>query len=183
MRIDNISKNYLNDKLQGEAMRTSANIKTRHKAIYGNVELERMYCKECQSMTFVIDEIKSCCGELAVKKIGKHIEYIINPRDKRKRLSKAEKEEILNVQDGNCFYCGNKFGSLYTRGSYIGTLTVHWDHVVPFSFSRNNNQENIVASCNVCNLYKSNRMFDNVEELRKYLKSRFEQKRITVEEI
>lgn len=78
-----------------------------------------------------------------------------------RKLNPKKHQEILD-RDIICVYCGD-------------TPTVV-DHVVPWSYSRCDDDDNLVASCELCNLIASNKMFENFDAKRKYIKKRRESK-------
>lgn len=62
----------------------------------------------------------------------------------QRRANRALVEPLAELQNGKCFYCGAEFGS-----------SVEVDHFLPWSATRNDNVENLVASCSGCNAKKS----------------------------
>ena len=52
-------------------------------------------------------------------------------------------------------------------------LTIEYDHIEPFSYGYNQRLENFVASCKLCNQWKSNKIFNSVEEIQDYLQSKW----------
>lgn len=153
-------------------------IKKLHKSIYGNIELDRVYCNECNTMTIVLENIKLCCDKPTEEKLSKKTERMSPPIFKRTQLRKSEKEEILNNQNGKCFYCNHELGSLYEKQGNFGITSIHYDHLIPFSFSANNHVENFVASCNFCNQYKYNKMFNDIDEAKRYLVDMLHNKKV-----
>ena len=86
----------------------------------------------------------------------------------RKRLNFVERKRILDLQGNKCLYCNREFGSMYMRNGKILSTRLHFDHLIPYSYSQNNTN-NFVAVCNICNGIKSNKMFDTVEEVFHYV--------------
>ena len=130
-------------------------ITERHRAWYGDILLERMFCKECDCMCLVIEDIKQCCLKKAMAEKSTEIEYVSEPVRKRKQLPLSVKKKILSEQGRRCFYCFRKFGSRYCRNNKIGYLKLHFDHINPYIMTYNNQPDNFVASCDVCNFIKS----------------------------
>lgn len=74
-----------------------------------------------------------------------------------------------------CFWCSREIGEIvnHKRYGYI-VLRKHIDHLVPRSYYRNNSKPNLKVSCHLCNLWKSDIMFDSLKECREYLKRKWE---------
>lgn len=136
--------------------------------IYGNTTIERAYCPHCQTSAFVIDGKFACCDTPCSALIeGIHRE--VSPEATRKHLSKKVKDEILEHQGHRCFYCGMTFYSYVRRHGKLLLLTVHYDHRVPYAYSLDSHPYNFVAACHVCNLIKSDKIFQTIDEARMYL--------------
>lgn len=81
--------------------------------------------------------------------------------------------DILIAQNDLCIYCGLEFGSLVIRkGNEWNWLEVNWDHFIPYAYCLSNRDENWVASCQLCNAYKSDFVFRNFDEVRVYITER-----------
>lgn len=137
--------------------------------IYGNTFLKRVYCGRCRGTTIVVDGKKNCCLETVSDINYNKIEYISEPRRRRKQPPKKEKAFLKETQKNKCIYCGIEIGGLYKRRSKYIISQPNYDHYVPFSFSFNNKKTNFVLSCNICNAIKSNKMFNTLEEAIKYV--------------
>lgn len=148
-----------------------------HYARYGNNVMQRVYCSECKCWALVLDHRKQCCdGWYNVE--SKITRVVVQPKHQRVLLPLYKKQAILNHQNNRCCYCGHQLGYYYVRHGKVIKSTTHFDHLIPFAYSQNNNKENFVASCNVCNSIKSSKMFDNIAELTQYIKSRIQEKKI-----
>lgn len=62
----------------------------------------------------------------------------------RKRLTKAERQQVYEKYDGHCAYCGKK----------IDIKDMQVDHRVPLYNGGEENMENYMPSCRMCNHYK-----------------------------
>jgi 5-methylcytosine-specific restriction endonuclease McrA len=148
------------------------------RAIYGNTTLYRGQCGCCGEVSFVKDGRSVCCDEPAVKRDRAKRVRESQPRFKRRRPTKADQARILTEQQNRCFYCGNDFGVVAERTGNgkprLEPLAVRWDHWEPFSHSANNNPDNFVAACQVCNAYKSNLIFDDQDAARLVLLRKWE---------
>jgi len=73
-------------------------------------------------------------------------------------MSYLTKQDIMNSSDGKCFYCGQPVGEYW-----------HAEHKNPKSKGGRWEENNIVVSCPLCNLRKSNK---SVHEFKDCLKIR-----------
>ena len=138
-------------------------------ALYGNVAIERGYCKKCKSTAFIKEGKFVCCDNPATIAIPDKYHRVSEPPLGRKRPPKAEQERILTEQEYSCFYCGVAFGSHHRRSGKPITIKIEWDHRLPYILTRNNETGNFVAACHVCNGLKSDKVFQDVEEAQIYL--------------
>lgn len=156
--------------------------KKRHVAIYGNTYLERGYCWSCKTMCIIIENEKQCCGGRAngVDIVSLPVKRISDPRYRRRLIGQNEKKKILHEQNYECIYCGIPFGSPYAKkkGNKIFKTRVQIDHFIPFAYSANNKKGNYVASCHLCNAIKSDKIFNNIDEVRLYVIEKIERKGI-----
>jgi len=74
----------------------------------------------------------------------------------RRELGVAKKREILERDAFTCIYCGEDAEVV--------------DHVVPFSYSGCEDDDNLVASCSLCNLLASDMVFTSLIEKARYIK-------------
>jgi 5-methylcytosine-specific restriction endonuclease McrA len=86
-------------------------------------------------------------------------------------------KKILEVQNKKCLYCEKQFGDLYMKNGKVRQLKIQWDHLIPYSYSKEN-KFNFVAACNICNQIKSNKIFNTVEEVFHYVRYHREKKGI-----
>jgi len=143
-----------------------------HKSYYGNICMDRMYCEECGTYCLIIDGIKQCCDEPVKVTKSKKIKIMSPPEKKRRCLSKKDRVAILEKQGNKCFYCGREFGSYYYRDGKKKVLKLHYDHIMPYVGTYNNNAKNIVAACHICNLIKSSHVFKTIEQAKDHINDR-----------
>ena len=136
--------------------------------LYGNVALESAFCSDCRSWSFVFKGKLACCDRPIVAEPHR-IKREVEPEFRRRLPSAAEREEILNQQNHQCIYCECTFGMQFLRNGRKRILRVEWDHALPFSYSQNNNANNFVAACQVCNRLKHDFIFSSLDEARVYL--------------
>jgi len=141
------------------------------KTFYGSTAIYRAQCPSCKSMSFVIDGLMSCCDVEAPKATSFRKKRVSTSESRRHQLPKELKRKILIAQDNKCIYCGHVFGERYWHPgkSRFVKLRVHYDHLVPWSYSGNNSGNNIAAACNLCNMAKSDLMFNSLDEARVYI--------------
>src|SRR3990167_11031147 len=131
-------------------------------ALYGNIAIEKAICPECGKSSFVRNGESVCCSEPVDGLPSRFKRESLSP-DVRKLPPVGERRRVLELQENCCFYCGAGFGTRHQRKGRWFTIRVHWDHQVPYSFSQDNRPVNFVAACHVCNLFKSNKVFADVE--------------------
>lgn len=70
-----------------------------------------------------------------------------------------------------CAYCQVIFGSVVRRPGHDSEVTrLELDHIVPVSWSGHEGGEvDVVASCQVCNGLKGDRLFDSVDNARRHI--------------
>jgi 5-methylcytosine-specific restriction endonuclease McrA len=74
-----------------------------------------------------------------------------------RHLSESVKQKILD-RDILCVYCG--------------ATAEEVDHVVPWSWSHCDDEDNLVAACSICNHIASNFMFPDFDMKRNYIRAR-----------
>jgi 5-methylcytosine-specific restriction endonuclease McrA len=52
---------------------------------------------------------------------------------------------------------------------YCGAVGTEVDHIVPYSWARDNSMENLVVACRDCNARAGNQMFDSFEDKQYFL--------------
>jgi len=154
------------------------------KAIYGKVKFNRHTCPKCKNSLLNNSLWFKCdiCGYNNQDEEATTFKVIVPPPGIRKAPPRYIQKQILKAQDDKCYWCANKFKSIYWKNNKVKFLRIHWDHKIPFSSEQTNRDENWVASCNICNLFKSNFMFKTDEECRSFILRRW-QKSIDKDEI
>lgn len=141
-------------------------------SLFGNVALPRARCSKCRRTAILIagsesELVTSCCEVPA--RMPRKVKRECPAAYVRRRPPVPFQREQLALQDWACFWCLKTFGSRVTIRYRTRTLQPVWDHVIPFSLSQNNAPHNFVASCQVCNGWKSAMLFPTVEAGRDYL--------------
>lgn len=75
------------------------------------------------------------------------------------------------MQKGCCFYCGNRFNKLIHKNGYQ-VFQPQIDHVLPFSYSFNDDFDNLVLACQICNRIKADYIFDTIEQAMTYVRKK-----------
>lgn len=143
---------------------------------YGSVSIPTAFCKGCNQDSFIIDNKYTCCGKNVVIELKYKKYKRVSESDKIRRIPEGLKKDILQDQEYSCFYCLVPFSFEVRRKGKLVTRKIEFDHLVPFSYQNNNNRENLVASCDVCNRLKSSMCFQTTDEARVYLQSERESK-------
>ena len=145
--------------------------------ICGKITLFREICPRCKEYNLSGESKFICnCGQKYNGTLLNRTRIeAVNKR--RKHLKKYEK--ILKLKQKNkCYWCGRDFGRLYLKKQNsefkLRELKAHVDHIIPFSFEQRDEIDNLCASCSVCNLWKSSKMFEKEEECKIYLKRKWE---------
>jgi hypothetical protein len=74
-------------------------------------------------------------------------------------------DELVEIYGTTCFYCREE-------------IAVVIDHVVPWSWDNDNNIENLVPSCVLCNHIACDKIFNDVEQKRQFILSRRKNKKL-----
>ena len=146
------------------------------KSIYGKIKLNKHICPLCGNSILNNDSFFSCdvCNYSNEDEEAKTFEIIVPPSGIRKIPSRDIQGKLLEIQNNKCYWCANKFGTPYWKNNKIRFLRIHWDHKIPFSYEKANRDDNWVASCNICNLFKSNFLFKTDKECRMFLLKKWE---------
>lgn len=143
------------------------------KIVCGNVVLFREECPFCGEFNLSKNDKFSCfCGGV----------YFNNDIDSTRIVCTKERQALtkhlkylIEKQSNHCYWCGRQIGETYLKKvngkkKYkLVKLGRHIDHIVPYSFCKNNDLENLCLSCSFCNLWKSNKIFTNEECCKLYL--------------
>jgi hypothetical protein len=147
-------------------------VSAQHIAVYGNTKLGRARCEDCKRYALIVGGELQCCGQpFEVRTRAYRI--MVESEARRRRPSAMVQRSILEAQRGLCFYCDRPFGSTETIGLRVYRFNPCWDHLVPYSYSRDNHGTNFVAACATCNAFKSNKIFDTVDDARSYVRRRW----------
>ena len=145
------------------------------KTLYGSVAMLRAYCPSCESYSFIQEGKFVCCnlpfGDIPEKEVTKRVSAGEN---KRSHISLKIKKRVLEGQDNRCIYCDVELGSVVWDGKYgrMRQVKTHFDHFIAWVNTRDNHEENIFASCSLCNAIKHDKYFKDVVSAREFILSR-----------
>jgi 5-methylcytosine-specific restriction endonuclease McrA len=103
----------------------------------------------------------------------------VDSRGKDHGLTKAGRrilKKLVERAEGKCVYCDRYFGShipfLGGKRPYI--LYASLDHFIPINRSGTDDESNLLAACRLCNAWKVDSVFDDIQAARNYLRERWE---------
>lgn len=144
------------------------------KVQYGKITMYRCQCPSCNEVLFQ-DNMVFDCDDCKLSFSGTLENLRIEVANlKRKYPSKKMKEHILSEQNYECYWCNREFYLIYFRYNSIKSLLPNYDHILPYSYSYSNSDNNFVAACNVCNSFKSSHVFEDEFLCKEYLKRKWE---------
>ena len=146
------------------------------KIICGNITLFRLECPECGEFNLSGNNKFNCLCGCRYERFNIDSTRIICGK-KRENLLKYKKP-LREKQNNKCFWCGNEIGSTILKqkkGEYIPReLKTHIDHIIPYSYCKNNNFENLCLSCSICNLWKHSKVFIDPDDCKLYLRHKWD---------
>jgi hypothetical protein len=74
----------------------------------------------------------------------------------------------------SCSYCGSFFGDVVWYEGKQVVVKKHRDHVIPRSYCNHDNSSNKLPACQICNQWKSDKIFDSWYELQQYIFAKWE---------
>ena len=137
-------------------------------ALYGNIALVKGYCKYCRDNAFVVAGIIQCCG-VSFEPKPQFFKREFEPENRKRRPPPKYRKEQLMRQGNRCLYCERTLETQVIRGARAIRLRIEWDHMLPHAFSQDNRETNFVAACHICNSFKSNLVFQTLEQARIFI--------------
>ncbi|MFA6309729.1 MAG: HNH endonuclease [Clostridia bacterium] len=140
------------------------------KMVIGKITMFRMECPFCGEQNLSKTGTFKCtyCDETYSEQTVNKVRVIVG-KTKRNRPPALIVRKLLALQNNKCFYCGKEFDLQYYRNGKVRKLIAHADHQIPYSYLLTNPDDNFVMACCVCNMFKSAKMFESVEDCKKYL--------------
>ena len=143
---------------------------------YGSESIPTAYCKKCKQNSFIINNKYTCCNAPADNPTYHGYKRISTDDGRRRLIPESLKKLILEDQEYCCYYCLVPFSFEVERHGKLIKRKIEFDHLVPFSYLNNNDKENLVASCDICNKLKYSMCFQTTDEARIYLQEKRESK-------
>jgi len=141
-------------------------------------------CPRCQTRSFVEEAtaggyVTACCDERIVTAGEEPARVASIASHRRRKPSEFFRRKVMRLQHDRCFWCGRVFGSLVVIRGEPTPLRCVMDHYIPRALGLENQQDDdFVASCHVCNGFKSSRILADEESMRDWIRSRWEAKGI-----
>lgn len=96
-------------------------------------------------------------------------------------FTQSQLDRAVAKQEHNCAYCALPFGTVV---SYRGRQRVQkpeGDHIIPWAYSGDSLESNLVASCDICNHFKSSHVFADKETAWRHIARRRNESHVLVE--
>ena len=138
-------------------------------------------CPECNDTNTLYENKKELkydcenCGCNYIGEIKKTTVVVAKTKKARKVLSGKAKKYLIELQENCCYWCHREF-NIYiwdNKRKKARQMSPVFDHYKAFAFSFNNNLENYVATCPVCNAFKSDMHFEDENDFRQLLEYRW----------
>ncbi len=155
------------------------------KCWYGHISIIRAECPDCEYPSFIINSMFVCCSLEATEDNEILLNIIDERREsegeaKRGRLKKIIKDYLIKSQNNRCIYCDKLFGTIYLYGQKPRLVKIHIDHFVSWKYSGDSSENNLVASCDLCNQIKSSLYFETFQEAYVYIRLELQRKRVEI---
>ena len=150
--------------------------------VYGSTILMRGKCLSCGNDCFInIDNLSSCCGsEVKPYLSGRVKTEVARNKIRSRSISVHRRNELLELQEWRCFWCGLLFGEHVRKGNgRVVILRPVWDHYYPFSYTGSCDDREYVAACQICNSIKGAKLITkdfSEEDLRMLIQRRWFEK-------
>lgn len=146
--------------------------------IAGKITLFREQCPNCGeynlsgNKTFVCTTCNGKYGKQDIENTR------ILAKSRRKQMPREIRRQLFIIQQNKCYWCGREFEIWYKtrKGKIPKQLEAVGDHQIPYSYCQTNPDDNWCLSCNICNGMKSDKLFKDTMECRKFLKNRWVEK-------
>lgn len=157
-------------------MQRRYNTRRNHIAQYGNIKIPRGFCYECEGNALILDKKYACCGKVVDSFETDQVIQMSETIKQRKRPTAGTRRMLLEQFNHSCAYCFRKFGDSVMYRGVLKTVSINWDHEVPYSYGQNNEASNFLPACSFCNKFKSNKMFKTIEEVQIYVNAKWEER-------
>lgn len=118
---------------------------------------------------------KLCCGEKYSGHPEKYKVIVGKGLGRGRRPSVKTQKELLEKYNYSCCYCERRFGTVVQIEDKFRQIKLVWDHFLPFSYAYNNQDSNFLPSCFICNVWKRNGIFQTIDEVKIYVRNKWEE--------
>jgi hypothetical protein len=117
-----------------------------------------MFLQMCKAPSLLVDTASPgwSCGNVSANRRA----FSMRPG---RTLNSSREEKILERDGYMCVYCGGEADCV--------------DHIIPWSWSRDDSEDNLVASCSLCNGIASNLIFSCLSDKYRYIHSKLKRRR------
>ena len=143
-------------------------------AVYGNVQIPRIFCHRCQRWALILKGVRQCCEDKTEVTITKR-KRISQTYGLRKRPRKKDRERLLREFHDACAYCERTFNRFVHYHGKLDRTKLTRDHQVPWIYSQDNRGQNFLPACQFCNAWKSSFVFKTLEEVKIYVGQKWEE--------
>ena len=143
------------------------------KIVAGDATLFRAACPRCGEYNLQGTNdfyCKSCKIKYSRDKADK---TRILCKSKRSAPTRKFRNNLVSKQKGRCIYCGREFGTYFYRNGKVKKLFACADHRIPYSFLQANPGHNFVMACQICNGFKSDKIFTTMEDCENHLNDKW----------
>lgn len=100
-----------------------------------------------------------------------------------RNYSHAILDSLVSRQNHCCAYCLLPFGTIVSKRGNVIIQRPEVDHFIPWAILESTEASNGIAACNICNNYKSDKVFNSIEEARRYILERRVERKVLVDYI
>jgi len=138
------------------------------KILAGKVILFKWTCHSCGYENLGNEKRCESCNSPPYDNNGK-IRQLTPPLQKRNNLmSRKYIAKLIENQLNRCYWCNRLFGTWIRKNNKFIELKAVIDHKMPCAYFQDDSPSNLVAACQVCNLFKTGKI-KTEEEHRGYI--------------
>lgn len=99
----------------------------------------------------------------------------------KRYFTDAQLDRAIAKQNHECAYCALPFGTITSRRGRVEIQVVQGDHVIPWAYGGGTLESNLVAACNICNMFKSSLVFADRESAWRHIARKRVLNRVVIE--
>lgn len=122
-------------------------------------EFEDLYCDDCIEFDAKLPEANLS----TINYVGNVIGWISKVESIQKVRNRRNYKKVYHRDRFTCRYCA------YSLQNSTKFLPLHIDHIKPWSLQGGNSMENLVVSCQECNLIAMDKWFKSFDEKKEYI--------------